>query len=200
MIYFVESIPGGGKSYFSRRKYNNGKSKTIYYKEEYYNPIDLLRQAVISKSEYIQLLEDIRGLCKSNELYQIVESNISKEITFLEDTVFLPFLHIDSKKQEVRDRLMKLYYREYDDGKVSRKKYCDILLKRLENFIVTYDRDTDYIFEGALLHNPLFTIMGFYDMNKNEIIEFYDKVYKLLCLTEYEIDYIHVDDVAKAIK
>lgn len=200
MIYFVESFPGGGKSYYSRNLYKNAGKKTIYYREEYYNPLDLLRQAVLSKQEYDEFLSNIRELCIDRIEYELMEKSISRELTVLDDKVFVPFLHIDSSNEAIRERLLDLYKYEYDDGFVSCQKYCDTILMRLKHFLVCYERDIDYIFEGALFHNPLFTILGFYSMGKEEIIEYYRKIYNLLCPYEYEIVIIKVDDVENAIR
>ena len=50
MIYFVEGAPAVGKSFYSRRLREKleEKKEVVYYKEEYKNPIDLLRQAILS--------------------------------------------------------------------------------------------------------------------------------------------------------
>lgn len=199
MIYFVESFPGGGKSYYSQKLHKSAEKRIIYYKEEYHNPLDLLRQAVMTRAEYKKLLSDIYELCSNEKEYRSIESRISEELTVLDDKVFIPFLHINTSNELVSNLLLNLYNYEYDDGLVSCKEYCDIILKRLNHFLVNYEQSSNYIFEGALFHNPLFTILGFYDMGKEEILGYYQSIYSMLCPYEYEIDLIKADDVKKAI-
>lgn len=199
MIYFVESFPGGGKSYYSRKLFKNAEQKTTYYKEEYHNPLDLLRQAVLSKPEYEKFLLDIKELCNNEIEYKLIENRIFEELTVLEDKVFIPFLHIFSSNDRARNKLLELYNYEYDDGFVQCQEYCDTILKRLKYFLENYEQDINYIFEGALFHNPLVTILGFYDMKREKILEYYEKIYELLCPYEYEVVMIEVDDIRKAV-
>ena len=199
MIYFVESIPGGGKSYYSRKIDRKAEKRTIYYKEEYYNPLDLLRQAVLTNEEYKHFLSDVNGKCCNENEYLLIKARIEAVLTSLDDRVFIPFLHIDTSNESVNALLMNLYSYEYDDGFVPYTDYCETILKRLECFLHSCDPSVDYIFEGALLHNPLFTILGFYDLTDSEIIKFYECIYSLLSSYEYEIHLIEVDNIKKAI-
>lgn len=200
MIYFVESFPGGGKSYYSRKHFRKAEKKTIYFKEEYHNPLDLLRQAVLSKEEYENFLLEIQDLCNNEAEYIDIKERISKEITVLEDKVFIAFLHIESSNVNVREKILNLYNYEYDDGFVPCREYCDTIMMRLKQFLESKDPDVDYIFEGALFYNPLVTILGFFDMGKDEIVAYYRKLFYLLRSYEYEIDIIRVDDIDKAIR
>ena len=200
MIYFVESIPGGGKSFYSRKLYKSNKNKVIYYKEEYRNPIDFVRQAVLSEREYKALLFEIGELCENVNEAGNIEKIISKEITRVDDYIFVPYLHIIAPNEKIKYRLIDLYMKEYDDGMVSYQEYSDMFLKRLKAFLSTYDSNVDYIFEGALLHNPLLTIMGFYNLSKSEIVKFYNEIYRMLDCVQYEINMICVNSIEETIK
>lgn len=200
MIYFVESFPGAGKSNYSRKIYNASPKITTYYKEEYMNPIDLLRQAVLSVEQYEILLEDIRKICCDEMTAEKIENNIICETTRLEDKFFVPFLHIETLNPNIRNRLLELHEFEYDDGMVECQEYCELILARMRSFMASVDREKDYIFEGALFHNPLFSILGYYDMGRKELLSFYTDLYKTLKGVDYEIDFIRTNNIAEIIK
>jgi len=86
MIYFVEGAPAVGKSFYSRRLKGQmeEKKEVVYYKEEYKNPIDLLRQAVLSQTEYAHFMNKLRTLC-SNETFELLERDITNSITSVDD-------------------------------------------------------------------------------------------------------------------
>lgn len=200
MIYFVEGSPAVGKSFYARKLQREMESfrSVIYYKEEYKNPIDLLRQAVLTEEEFDAFMMTLKGLC-TNKFYKEIKQNIFDSITEANGLLFVPFMHIRTETKEQHNYLYSLYNREIDDGKCSYSFYCDIIIGRLMTFLQNAENDKDYIFEGALLHNPLFSILGFYDVDKCEIIRFYNSIEKILRQTEYEIHLVECDDTEKVI-
>lgn len=200
MIYFVEGFSGAGKSFYSRRLYKKAVRKTTYFKEEYQNPLDLLRQAVLSQKQYEELINDVKKLSSDFKSAAQIEQSISSGVTRLDEKYMVPFLHIDTQNAAIRNRLFELYHLEYDDGMASCKEYCDLIAQRLQKFITTVDENQDYIFEGAFFHNPLLTILGYFDMSQEELLAFYRRLYELLQLADYEINIIRVNDIEKTIK
>lgn len=200
MIYFVESTPGGGKSYYSQKIYRHAEKETVYYKEEYRNPLDLLRQAVLHKEEFDGFLDNIRNLCTDKLMASRMEERIAESVTVLDDLYFVPFTQIKPENEAIRSELSKLYYKEYNDGLVSCSAYCDLLYRRMDAFLSAGQPDIDYIFEGALFHNPLLNFLGFYDLQKKDLIDYYRKLYSLLNKTEYEIVLICAEDPESIIR
>jgi len=216
MIHFVEGIPGGGKSTFARELYEaalrTGSGRAVYYKEEYRNPIDFLRQAVLTEEEYDRFLEDIGNAFSADRAgeggCEVVGSSgvirqIRESITRMDGLVFLPFMHIETGNAAARKMLDALYEKEADDGKVPFDEYCTLLIARVEHFLSECDQETDYIFEGALLHNPLISMLCAYDdLTYLDIKHMYEKLYGLLggltCTTDgsgYVIDLIRTSDI-----
>lgn len=200
MIYFVEGSPAVGKSFYARKLQKEIESirTVIYYKEEYKNPIDLLRQAVLTEEEFDFFMRTLKDLC-IDEFYKEIQQDIYDSITEANGLFFVPFMHIRTQTKEQHNHLYSLYNKEIDDGKCSYSFYCDIIIKRLMAFLQNIENDKDYIFEGALLHNPLFSILGFYDVDKCEIIRFYKSIEKVLRQTEYEIHLVECDDTENVI-
>lgn len=200
MIYFIESIPGGGKTYYSRNLQNEISNNVIYYREEECNPIDLQRQAVLSKSEYYDFLQTLDSLFEDKEAAENIKVEIECSLTKLNDLVFLPFMHIRTENKSAKKLLYSLYKNEVNDGMVVFEKYRDLLLSRISNFLEEYNKDINYIFEGALFHNPLITILGFYDMQYCEIRDFYEEIFRLLKDHKYVIKLIVVDDIDSTVR
>lgn len=185
MIYFVEGIPGGGKSTYSRRLFSQ-LDNSVYYKEEYGNPIDLLRQAVLSEQEYDSLMCYLESICTKDEFLRIRQFADSS-ITRLNELVFFPFVHTPTQTEAARQILDILFYKEVDDGMSSQEVFREIFKSRIKTFILNQNKNCNYIFEGALLHNPLYTLLGFYNNTKEDIIRFYWEIYDILRDTDYSV-------------
>ena len=201
MIYFVEGAPAVGKSFYSRRlkKKLEEKKEVVYYKEEYKNPIDLLRQAVLSQTEYSHFMNQLKELC-TNESFVMLERDITNAITRVDDMYVIPFMHINTYTGEQRKCMDSLYEKEIDDGKSLYKDYCKMIIKRVQKFLNEYESEKDYIFEGALLHNPLFSILGFYNVTERDLLDFYKKIETILSSAEYEIHVVCCDSIKNAIE
>lgn len=201
MIYFVEGAPAVGKSFYSRglKEELEEKKEVVYYKEEYKNPIDLLRQAVLSQTEYSHFMNQLKALC-TNETFVVLERDIANAITRVDDMFIIPFVHINTYTDEQRRCMDSLYEKEIDDGKSLYKDYCEMIIKRIQKFLNEYESEKDYIFEGALLHNPLFSILGFYDVTERELLDFYKKIETVLSSVEYEIHVVCCDSIINAIE
>lgn len=200
MIYFVEGIPAGGKSFYARKLQEKllSKKEVTYFKEEYKNPIDLLRQAFLTKEEYEVLLQKLRNTCTEDE-YELLFTDIQESLTTVDDMICIPFMHIKSQNEAQRECLDSLYEKELDDGKCIYTDYCDVIVKRIQLFLQEAKEEKDYIFEGALLHNPLFSLLGFYDISDTEIIQFYKRINEILSTTEYEFHIVCCDSIDGAI-
>lgn len=201
MIYFVEGAPAVGKSYYSRKlKIKLERNRSVeYFKEEYKNPIDLLRQAVLSKTEYYNMLAELKDIC-TIEHYHVLENDIQDLITIVDDDVFFPYMHVKTQTDKQRDFFDSLYEKELDDGKCTYEKYCDTIIRRVQFFLQKMENKKDYIFEGAILHNPLFSILGFYNVQKEEIVRFYNEIESILSSIDYEFHYIYSDNLEKTIE
>lgn len=193
MIYFVEGIPGGGKSTFSRQLFVQ-LDNSMYYKEEYNNPIDLLRQAVLAENEYNALLRHLESICAKDE-YACISQYADSSVTRLNGMAFFPFVHAPTQSKAARQVLDALFYKEVDDGMASQAVYRDILKSRIKKFVLTQNRNTDYIFEGALFHNPLYTLLGFYSNTRGDIIDFYREIHDILRDTDYTVLLLSPKDI-----
>ena len=140
----------------------------------------------------------LKTLC-TNETFVLLERDITNSITCVEDMLVIPFMHINTYTDEQRRCLDSLYEKEIDDGKSLYKDYCSMIIKRIQKFLNEYEPEKDYIFEGALLHNPLFSILGFYDVAEREIIDFYKRIETVLSSVEYEIHVVCCDNIRNAI-
>ncbi len=200
MIYFVESIPAGGKSYYARRKLEELGENAIYFKEEYFNPIDFLGQAMLTKKEYNDLISNI--ICYSNKKDSTDEliNRIKVSTTVLDEFFFVPFMHLCTNDERVSDIILSLNDKVIDNGRVDFDIFCRLLIRRVLCFLDSYDLDRDYIFEGALLHNPLIPIIGYYDITVDDILSIYNRLYNILNQTNYIIEYVDVSDIRVAIK
>lgn len=198
MIYFIESIPAGGKSYYARKTLNQLGGDAILYKEEYYNPIDVFRQALLTENEYSALLKSVQVTLPMEDVKKII-SEFENGISQMDRFLFLPYMHASQSKIYISKYLPYLYQKEICDGQIHYSTYFEIILNRIRKFIQSKDSNKNYIFEGAILHNPLITILGEYSLSEDMILSFYWDVYKILRDEDYVFRYINVENVRQCV-
>lgn len=198
LIYFVESIPAGGKSTYSKDLFLKRRNTTQYFRENFKNPIDLLRQAMLSDSLYGDFIKRIENSCTQIE-FRTIKKEIENNITKMDDKIFFPYLWLMSYNISDVSLFEELYNYEVDDGKIDYIQYTNIIYRRFEIFLKEIEKNKDYIFEGVLFHNPLITILGYYNCDFNTLRSFYTGLYGLLKMYEYQVVYIQVDKIEEAV-
>ncbi|MDO5294622.1 MAG: hypothetical protein Q4F05_17950 [bacterium] len=210
-LYLVEGLPGVDKAtYTSALKdelENQGKT-VIFYKEGDLHPVDMAWSAYLTMEEFNEFIENILMIWEKNKTIEKEEllDRIQKEMCYEDSHVIIAYtkLHFPDKCYDClyEDLAARVIY----DGRLPLQEFTLLLLKRWRHFSkqALNTTNTVYIFECAFLQNQIFELMGFYDMEDNDIINYLADLIgtvsalnpKLIYLEPYDIDCL-IDDPAK---
>ena len=200
-VIFVEGLPGSGKSTLLHDI--NEQLREVYscecYKEETKQPLDLFRQAVLPACE----LEELLFLNRTEYPEQESATGVwlKEQSYMIEDTVIIAYTQRDDKCGNAVKNLSKKL-REYDigDGRVSFEVYADYHKYVWRNFAKElHDCQRVYLSEGALFHNQLLDLVGFYELSDEEICSYYRSLISELGDIDILVEYIDVENIGKLI-
>lgn len=193
-LHFVEGLPGVGKSTFaySLQKQLLGRNDdVVYYKEETSQPIDLFRQAIIPQKAFEKILTKV-----SSQTAQSIKDNSY----LLYDDVIVAYTKVLYNASEIQTVLPQL--REYDigDGKVPFDTYKEHHFRLWNSFIQTYgSTHCAFVAEGAILHNQLLDIIGFYNVSIEELLIYFRALADIVRSLSCRIYLLLPDDIEKLI-
>lgn len=194
-LYFVEGLPGAGKSTFAyrlQRQLYSTIDNVVYYKEETSQPVCLFRQAIIPKQSYESLSKLI-----SDETAQSMELNSY----LLEKNVVVAYTKVQYSELERKTIFPQLRAYDIGDGRVPFDTYKKLHFQVWSAFVRNYgSRSQAYITEGAFLHNQLLDILGFYDVCTNEILTYYKMLTDIIRPLPYKTYLLLSDDIEKLVR
>lgn len=202
-IYFIEGIPGIGKTTLSLTVESLllRKTKKVkrYEEHSYENPLDMTRKAILSQPEYMQLIEKCVALAKGSKYsYNDVVAEIESKTFFDDEYAIVSYLQPYFKNEAIRQELHKLYSKEICNGCVSEKEYKGLIFSMFYKFSEDAQDDWIYIFDGAFLQNILLDMTGYYKVSIECLTIFYNNLLSILssfeivimCLYEKNIETI----------
>lgn len=189
-IYFIEGIPGIGKSTLSLSVESSllRKTKKVkrYEEHSYENPLDVTRKAILLHLEYKQLIEKCVALAKGSKYsYNDVVAEIESKTFFDDEYAIVSYLQPYFKNEAISQELHKLYSKEICNGCVSEKEYKDLIFSMFYKFSENAQDDWIYIFDGAFLQNILLDMTGYYKVSLEGLTIFYNNL--LSVLSSFEI-------------
>ena len=194
-IFIIEGLPGIGKSTLLNNKYKSLNS--LYhcecYREETTQPLDLFRQAVLLKSVLNSKIESFlqrHPYCKSS-----FESWLNRNSYSIGDYVFVAYTQIDCNNEPVKEFAATLKRYDLGDGRSSLEQYTYYHKMVWKNFIEKiYDPQKVYLSEGALFHNQLFDLIGFYKLSDLQLCEYYNELLAEIKDVDIRIIFIGAND------
>lgn len=78
---------------------------------------------------------------------------------------------------------------------VNKDEYMNLLVTLFRIFAKGTKSDETYIFEGALLQNIFFDLIGFYNVSYAELTEFYNMLISTLMHTDVRVHYLKTNDI-----
>lgn len=192
-IYFIEGLPGSGKTTLSKKIYlelcRDNKNVKLYRECEK-NPLDLARYAWIDNSKLQEMLSGQKTNLELN-------AKISSLADVQENMVLLPFmsLYSDISTEKIARQLAKF---DVYNGHLDLKKFSELHLKRWEKY-ANYMKKSDEISvcDGILLQSPLFELIGYFDLDINEISRYISRLIDTVRDLNPILFYIEVNNVEK---
>lgn len=203
-IYFVEGIPGSGKTTQVKRMkefLTQKRNHVVCIEECEKNPLDLARCAILTEQEYAYLQSKIVASIHTDARETEMQLQILESVSEHADGAVYVFFQSLFAKRELQDLAMYLRSRDVYNGHYSFHHFREEHLKRWKKFFRSVsENETVYICDAVLLQSPLFELMGYYELSENAITQYIAEL--LLCVKDMSpmIYYNHVQDVQTAMK
>ena len=186
--YFIEGIPGSGKSTYAQRLHDHLKSQgknVVLYSEGDLHPIDLAWCSIMNRDTFNTLTE-------KHEKYR---DQILSHSKFMGDTVITAYTKIRVEDEDVS------FFDNFSPYEIYRTKdfqhFKDTHLKLWKKFNETSDLDTVYIFECIFLQNHINELMLKFGKKRKEMTVYFQELLSQLSNLDLSLIYIKPVDVKK---
>lgn len=176
MNYFVEGIQGAGKSTMVGKLAKEYPDYTVF-REGDYSPVELAWCAYVEKQEYADILKRYPTLTDEIKEKSVQEGD-RRIICYTRILTDVPGFHKDLEQYEIYN------------GRRSKEEFEKIVLERFARW-----QGENQIFECSIFQNMIENLLLFFEMNDEEILEFYHKVSLALTGKQYQIVYLEVEDI-----
>ena len=189
---YVEGIQGAGKSTLVNRL-AQAHSKLHVCREGDYSPVELAWCAWMTGEEYEAVLEryaPIREEIEKNT-YQEQEHYI---ITYTRILTDIPGFHKDLEQYEIYN------------GRRSFQEFKEIIFSRQELFKESFrfgrksNDGNGYLFECSFFQNVIETLILYYMLSDEEIVEFYREFYSHVDKEHFRLLYLYSEDLEENIR
>lgn len=177
---FIEGIQGAGKSTLLNNLHKHMPQYKVYYEGDI-SPVELAWCSYMTEKQYKDTCLKYPGLYNELKQHTIKENN----------RIIIDYTHILTDTEGFH-KYMEQY--EIYNGNLLYKDFRDIILKRYKAF-----NGTGNIFECSFLQNIIECLMLFYQMEDNEIMEFYSDIFAILGNKDFLMLYIDVADIKQTI-
>lgn len=194
-VYFVEGIPGAGKTTLSQKLYHEVSAmhdNVHLYRECASNPLDLARYAYLSRTRYMDFLTSV----PEGSMRSLIENRI----IYCDNDILVPYMDL---VQNEKTRALGLELSIYDvyNGHLSFEKFTELHLQRWRAFAREMKASNEIaIFDGILLQSPLFELMGYFELPNNEILTYIQSLVDSLEDFYPIVYYIKVNNVERILK
>ena len=205
MIYFMEGTLGSGKTTLAEKYLSSflkqGTPTILYHEHDRNNPLDLTCRAYLDKDCFREFKQRLIFAFQRN--YGAEWKYANQKITMSTEPcldgyiVHLPAL-LNNKKINLELELLR--DKIISGGDLPIELYLNIFYSRWERFFSNYDSDDTFIFEGALLQNPLIDLLACYQLKMEELLQIYNQLLLTIKKYQYSVQYIRVDNVFSIIK
>ena len=184
MIYFVEGTLASGKTTAAEKLYRQcvarGEHTVFHYEHTRDNPLDFTSRVFFSEDEYCVFEKKINTLYQAHygKDYEYGQQKLANSLEpFCEGRI----LHVPSlmcNDPQVNCYLQTLNKFQLCNGTLPAEQYRRLLSVRWKTFAEGIDPSVNYIFEGALLQNPLLDMIGWYQLSDAALAAFYRELLK----------------------
>ena len=181
MNYFVEGIQGAGKSTLVSRLAEHFPKYQVF-REGDYNPVELAWCAYMTKAQYENVLAKYDSLRDEIIANSYTEGD-RRIVTYTRIITDVPGFHKDLEQYEI-----------YND-RLGRAEFEEIILSRYARW-----NGDESIFECSIFQNIVENQILFYEMNDEEIVDFFLRLKAVLAGRDFRILYLDADDIAGSLQ
>ncbi len=178
---FIEGIQGMGKSTLLQALYNHAPGYQIC-REGDYSPVELAWCTWMTETEYVSMLE------RYPSMREEIRKNTIREdahyiVTYTKILTDIPGFHKDLERFEIYN------------GRKSLTELEQIIMSRYRKF-----SGEGYLFECAFMQNIVEDLILFHQLNDEEIVAFYHKLYANMQKENFLLIYLYSDKIDTAIE
>lgn len=171
MNYFIEGVPGTGKSTLLNRLSKEHPEYSVY-REGDLSPVELAWCSYLTKAEWEKMLHK----------YSRLEKEILSKTKVEEEHYIVAYTQILS---EDRAFYQEMEEHEIYNGRVDFQTFHDVIMKRYHRF-----SGKNHLFECSFFQNSIESMMLFYEMGEDEILAFYEEAYGILKEKGFRLIYL----------
>ena len=181
-IYFIEGLPGSGKTTFSKKitefLQKSGK-RVINYEEGDLHPIDLALCSIIDSNDFDKLLKK----------YLKYQDQILMNTKKYKDKYVTAYTKVRVSDEDICffDEFSKYEIYKQDDYQFFKNTHLELW----SSFYNICNYDTDYVFECIFLQNHINELILKFNLNENEIIDYFIEL--VGCLNDFEVKLIYLE-------
>lgn len=176
MNIFIEGLQGTGKTALLN---NLIKQYPEYgaYREGDISPVELAWCSYMKEADYIQILEK----------YEYCRDEIERK-TIQEGEYFITaYTQVLAENRSFYEDMEAF---EIYNARVDFRMFHDVIMRRYENY-----NDDNNIFECSFFQNSIESMMLFYEMEDDDIVDFYKKAYEILKKKSFRMYYLDSEKI-----
>lgn len=177
---FIEGLQGSGKSTLLSRLARELKGYQVYYEGDI-SPVELGWCSYMTEKQYQEIIKK----------YSFLKNQIITHTCQEQDHYIVSYTRVLA---ETRDFYEHMEAFEIYNGRIEFETFRRIIMKRYRKF---YSEGN--LFECSFFQNTIETMMLFYQMKEDAIIDFYREAYGILKEKSFQLIYLDTLDIRKNI-
>lgn len=173
-VVIIEGLPGVGKSTLLHDLYKSLHQSypCECYREETSQPLDLFRQAMLPTTCLSDKVEQFLKQCP--KCRSSLEQWISLNSYVVGNYSIVAYTQINAVSTPIKQFATELKCYDVGEGRCPFEEYASYHKIVWRNFAKNiYSKQNMYLAEGALFHNQLFDLIGFYQLSDSQLCEYY---------------------------
>ena len=173
---FIEGLPGAVKSTLFNQMWREDRDLKVF-REGDLSPVELIWCSYMDEENWQQTLN----------MFPELETQIRAKSMQEGNYYITAYTLVLADRRDFYEHMEKY---EIYNGRVTYQRFKEIILKRYEAFT-----DHGCVFESSLFQYAVTTMILFYEMSDEEILEFYKEVFAILKEKQMQLIYLDVEDV-----
>lgn len=200
-LILVEGLPGTGKTTHARaisKSLEADHRQISLFLEGDLHPVDLQWISRVSPQDYRLAAAELHAEWLSSaksEPWSAIAQRLDDQSTLDNGKVLTAYTRLDFIDVELWDALDRFRSSEVHGGRVSIAEYCDIYLRRWQQFGAEHrDDETTFILECAFFQSHITELLGYHLIPDQKIVSFLRELIEPVRALNPEIHYIKTED------